>query len=140
METGEVSISRVRQTVTYPANFTLIAATNPCPCGYFGSSDHYCTCSPNEIRKYQQKASGPLLDRFDFQLYLQSVHLAHQETSEDSNTIRQRVSYARNRQKERYQPLFLNSTSTIRSTAPTLWHHQTTAQSTSHHLLSRKME
>lgn len=110
METGVVSISRVRQTVTYPADFTLIAATNPCPCGYYGSNDHYCTCSPNEIRKYQLKASGPLLDRFDFQLFLQSVHLSHQETSEDSNTIRQRVTDARNQQNKRYRPSFLNST------------------------------
>lgn len=46
LETGEVTISRVRQSVTYPASFTLIAATNPCPCGYFGSNERYCTCTP----------------------------------------------------------------------------------------------
>lgn len=110
METGEVSISRVRQTVTYPANFTLIAATNPCPCGYHGSNDHYCTCTPNEIRKYQLKASGPLLDRLDFQLSLQSVQLTHQKPCEDSKTIRQRTTIARKLQRERYQNNYLNST------------------------------
>lgn len=98
------------QTITYPANFTLIAATNPCPCGYHGSNDHYCTCTPNEIRKYQLKASGPLLDRLDFQLSLQSVHLTHQQACEDSEKIRQRTTIARKLQRERYQNNYLNST------------------------------
>lgn len=101
METGEVNISRVRQTVTYPAAFTLIAATNPCPCGYYGSNDHYCICSPNEVRKYQLKVSGPLLDRLDFVLHLESIGLGKDSATENSATIRKRTTAARQMQKER---------------------------------------
>ncbi|PIC86108.1 hypothetical protein CSV72_09835 [Sporosarcina sp. P20a] len=72
MESGEVTISRVKQTVSYPASFTLIAATNPCPCGYYGSHERYCTCSSKQVTNYQLKVSGPILERLDFVLSLQS--------------------------------------------------------------------
>ena len=109
IETGEVTISRVKQSVTYPASFTLIAATNPCPCGYFGSNERYCTCTPNQIRSYQLKASGPLLDRLDFILTLKSVGLTETSAQETSATIRKRTERARAMQSARYSERFLNS-------------------------------
>lgn len=110
LERGEVSISRVRQTVTYPAAFTLIAATNPCPCGYFGSNERYCTCTPQQVRTYQQKASGPLLDRMDFFLSLKSVGIQQQTTGDSSAMIRKRTEKARAMQQARYGTNYLNGT------------------------------
>src|SRR5699024_8916563 len=94
IEMGEVTISRVRQTVHYPARFTLIAATNPCPCGYYGSKERYCTCTPQQIRSYQLKVSGPLFDRFDFILRLKSTGLADETYTETSADIRKRTTAA----------------------------------------------
>ncbi|WP_277586506.1 YifB family Mg chelatase-like AAA ATPase [Psychrobacillus antarcticus] len=108
METGEVTINRVRQSVTYPSSFSLIAATNPCPCGYFGSNERYCTCTPTQVKSYQLKASGPLLDRIDFILTLHSVGLAKTDVGESSEIIRKRVQNARRIQKERYSSSELN--------------------------------
>jgi len=108
MEKGEVTINRVRQSVTYPSSFTLIAATNPCPCGYFGSNERYCTCTPLQLKTYQLKASGPLLDRLDFIMTLQSVGLAADEVADTSAIIRARVTKARALQKERYLGQGLN--------------------------------
>lgn len=105
LEQGEITISRVRQSVTYPAKFILIAATNPCPCGYFGSNERYCNCTPKQIKQYQQKVSGPLLDRLDFFLPLQSVALQKHQQAESSSTIRQRVKRARHIQYSRYSAL-----------------------------------
>lgn len=102
LEMGEVTISRVRQSVTYPSSFILIAATNPCPCGYFGSIERYCTCTPNQIRSYQLKASGPLIDRLDFILSLKSVGISETEQVENSMMIRKRTEQARQLQRERY--------------------------------------
>lgn len=110
LEKGEVTISRVRQSVTYPAAFTLIAATNPCPCGYFGSNERYCTCSPQQIKAYQQKVSGPLLDRMDFFLHLKSVGMKQEGITESSTTIRLRTVKARSFQKQRYGERYLNGT------------------------------
>lgn len=109
LEKGEVTISRVRQSVTYPAAFTLIAATNPCPCGYAGSNERYCTCSPKQIRAYQLKASGPLLDRFDFILKLSSSGLQNSmKERESSAQIQKRTTQARSIQKKRYRNLWTN--------------------------------
>ncbi len=110
MESGEVTISRVRQSVTYPATFTLLAATNPCPCGYFGSNERYCSCSPQQVRTYQLKASGPLLDRLDFVLSLTSVGLKQEEHSERSEVIRKRTEQAYQLQWSRYKGGWLNGT------------------------------
>lgn len=105
LEKGEVTISRVRQSVTYPAQFVLIAATNPCPCGYAGSHDRYCSCTPKQVHQYQQKVSGPLLDRLDFYLPLKSLTMQQYSQAETSSVIRQRVIQARTRQMKRMSGL-----------------------------------
>ena len=113
LEKGFVNISRVRQSVTYPSSFTLIAATNPCPCGYYGSNERYCTCSPQQIHAYQQKASGPLLDRLDFLLTLKSVGIQSQSKGEHSEQIRRRTTIARQLQRRRYHHQFLNGNAPV---------------------------
>ena len=110
LESGEVTISRVRQTVNYPSNFILIAATNPCPCGYAGSKERYCTCTPKQILNYQLKVSGPLLDRLDFILELKSVGLQQQDEAESSADILVRTTRARDMQRKRYGNGQLNGT------------------------------
>ncbi|MDR7078889.1 magnesium chelatase family protein [Neobacillus niacini] len=74
-ENGKITISRTHATLTYPASFILIAAMNPCPCGYAGSNTHYCTCTPRQTLNYQNKISGPLRDRFDIHLTVNHVDL-----------------------------------------------------------------
>ncbi|MHA6261441.1 YifB family Mg chelatase-like AAA ATPase [Sporosarcina sp. CAU 1771] len=113
LESGEVTISRVKQTVTYPSTFILIAATNPCPCGYFGSNERYCTCTPKQVSTYQLKASGPLLDRLDFVLSLENVGLRKDETSETSARIKDRTTSARVIQRNRYGSSELNGSITF---------------------------
>lgn len=110
MESGEVTISRVRQSVTYPSSFTLLAATNPCPCGYHGSNERYCTCTPQQVRAYQLKASGPLLDRLDFVLTLTSVGLKQEMPAETSEKIRIRTERVHFLQKNRYSGPGMNGT------------------------------
>jgi len=105
MEDGEVSIARVSTSLTYPARFMLVAALNPCPCGFFGDPFKQCTCSPFQIQKYLQKISGPLLDRID--LHIEVPRLKHEELmrpaqGESSQAIRQRIEGARQRQGERF--------------------------------------
>lgn len=73
LETKEVSISRALQSVTYPCSFLLVAALNPCPCGFYGDKKRACVCSPQQISKYLQKLSGPLLDRIDLQIHVPAV-------------------------------------------------------------------
>ncbi|WP_432357146.1 YifB family Mg chelatase-like AAA ATPase [Sporosarcina sp. UB5] len=108
MEAGEVTISRVRQSVTYPSNFILIAATNPCPCGYVGSNERYCTCSSRQVANYRLKVSGPLLDRMDFVLALHSVGLKEDSEAETSASIRGRTTRAREMQRARFGKEWLN--------------------------------
>jgi magnesium chelatase family protein len=96
LESGEVHVSRAQQQVIFPANFQLIAAMNPCPCGYFGDGTAKCHCTDDQIRKYQAKISGPLLDRIDMVLDVAPLPkevLLNQDTSqiENSDTIRARV-------------------------------------------------
>lgn len=104
IETGKITISRVRSIVTYPASFLLIGAMNPCPCGYLGSVSQYCTCTPRQIKSYQNRISGPIRDRFDISFILQAVDLKYSEHSnrESSTEIRQRIDKARVLQYERY--------------------------------------
>ncbi|HZH58473.1 MAG TPA: ATP-binding protein [Metabacillus sp.] len=103
IEIGKVTISRVRSIVTYPASFLLIGAMNPCPCGYLGSTSYYCTCSPKQIKSYQNRISGPIRDRFDISLTLQPVVLEDSSPIRESSIkIRQRVKKARDQQYERY--------------------------------------
>ena len=104
MENEKVTISRVHSTVTYPAKFIFIAAMNPCPCGYWGSSDHYCTCSEKQIRSYKSRVSGPILDRIDILLSLNPVNLKEHNFNgiESSEEVKKRVIAARERQYARY--------------------------------------
>lgn len=102
----EVSISRANGTVTYPANFMLVAAQNPCPCGYFGDPAHACSCSNAMITRYQKRISGPLLDRVDISVDVPRVDfdkLTASRRSESSQAIRERVEVARKRQRDRLQ-------------------------------------
>jgi len=106
MEDRIVTISRARQTVDYPASFMLIAAMNPCPCGYYNHPEHDCTCKPGEVKKYLNKISGPLLDRIDIHVEVTPVpfrELADIRPSEKSALIRERVLKARLVQETRYK-------------------------------------
>lgn len=105
LESGDVTVSRAVGTLTFPAKFILIAASNPCPCGYFGSGDKECFCSPTQILKYKKKLSGPLLDRIDIHLGVSRVKydkLTKDESAENSKNIRERVKKARELQEKRF--------------------------------------
>ena len=106
MEDHEVTISRVNATLTYPASFMLIASMNPCPCGYYGDPTHQCTCTKNEIRRYNSKISGPLLDRIDIRVEVPAVDIKELESrapGESSESIRDRVNRARAIQNARFK-------------------------------------
>ena len=106
MENGFVTISRVRTTITYPSRFMLVAAMNPCPCGWYGDPVHRCTCSVYDIKRYRSKVSGPLWDRFDLQLEVPRLlpeELTREPNGEPSEKIRERVIKARKLQQERYK-------------------------------------
>jgi magnesium chelatase family protein len=101
----EVSISRATGTVTFPANFMLVAAQNPCPCGYFGDPTRACTCSNSMITRYQKRISGPLMDRIDLHVDVPRVafeKLTAVQMAEASAVIRERVEAARERQRRRF--------------------------------------
>jgi magnesium chelatase family protein len=105
LENGKVTISRAAISLTYPARFMLIAAMNPCPCGYFTSPFHACTCTPLQIRRYRGKVSGPLLDRIDIQIEVPAVPyeaLRGKGDGEPSEEIRKRVKKARSLQTKRF--------------------------------------
>lgn len=105
MEDRQVTISRASGTMCFPANFMLIAAANPCPCGYYGDPVRPCTCSTTMITRYQQKMSGPLLDRIDIHVEVPSVDydkLTDDRRGEPSERIRERVQAARDRQAARF--------------------------------------
>jgi magnesium chelatase family protein len=106
LEDGYVSISRTRQSVTFPAQFTLVASTNPCPCGYFGDPLQACTCSPRQREQYWAKLSGPLMDRIDLQVAvnrLKPEEITRQPTGESSTPVRERVMAARDRACQRFK-------------------------------------
>ncbi|HHJ53352.1 MAG TPA: ATP-binding protein, partial [Caldithrix abyssi] len=105
MEDGRVTISRASLTLTYPANFMLLAAMNPCPCGYYGDPNHSCSCSVNQIQKYRSRISGPLLDRIDIHVEVPAVpfkELSSDRRGEPSAAIRERVEKARAIQRRRF--------------------------------------
>ncbi len=105
MEEGEVIISRATSTVSYPADFMLVAAMNPCPCGFLGDVKRECTCSPIQIQRYRAKVSGPLLDRIDLHLEVPAVpyrELSGISEGESSEAILERVMGARKIQEERF--------------------------------------
>ncbi|WP_376794754.1 YifB family Mg chelatase-like AAA ATPase [Thermogemmatispora sp.] len=105
LEDKVVTISRAQGSVTFPANFMLIAAMNPCPCGYLHDVARECTCSTAMVRRYQKRISGPLLDRIDIQVEVRRVEfekLAGTQQPESSLRIRERVQAARERQRRRF--------------------------------------
>lgn len=106
LEDKKVTVTRVSRTAVYPCNFMIVAAMNPCPCGYFGSDVKPCTCSNEEIRRYQRKISGPLFDRIDIQIEIPALkynQLSDSNKAESSDIIRKRVTQAREIQEKRYK-------------------------------------
>ncbi|MEF3280886.1 MAG: YifB family Mg chelatase-like AAA ATPase [Elusimicrobiota bacterium] len=105
LETGKITISRVKDTITYPARFLLVASSNPCPCGYFGHPVKKCICTPIQIKKYRSKISGPILDRIDIHIDMLPVRYADWSADydcESSSMIYERVEKALFAQKKRF--------------------------------------
>lgn len=105
MEDGHVTISRAARTITYPSRFTLAAALNPCPCGFFNDRRRECLCTPPQITRYLSKISGPLLDRIDLQVEVAALstdEISSMQQGESSESIRIRVEAARRIQRERF--------------------------------------
>ncbi len=106
LEDRKVTISRVNASLTYPCNFMFVASMNPCPCGFYGSKEKQCSCTPQAISRYIGKISGPLLDRIDIQIEVTPVKYQKLEETapkEASEQIRKRVNKARKIQQIRYQ-------------------------------------
>ncbi|MFA7345604.1 MAG: YifB family Mg chelatase-like AAA ATPase [Terrimicrobiaceae bacterium] len=105
LEDGWVVISRAAGTMTFPADFMLVTAMNPCPCGFFGDPARECRCSPAQVERYRSRISGPLLDRIDIHVEAPAVQyreLSSNEPAEPSSAIRERVIRARGRQRDRF--------------------------------------
>lgn len=112
MEDRQVTISRARGSVAFPANFMLVGAMNPCPCGYFGDPIKECTCSPATVTRYQKRISGPLLDRVDIHVEVPRVEfekLTDNRAGEPAEVVRKRVEHARTRQRQRFEDTGLTS-------------------------------
>ncbi|GAA4782931.1 YifB family Mg chelatase-like AAA ATPase [Olivibacter ginsenosidimutans] len=106
LEERQITISRAKLTVDYPASFMLIASMNPCPCGYYNHPDKDCVCSQANVQRYLSKVSGPLLDRIDLHVEVTPVNfqeLVNEKRAESSSVIRLRVEKARRRQEERFK-------------------------------------
>ena len=106
LEDGVITVSRLAQTIEYPARFNLIASMNPCPCGYYGSKKHECKCTPSQIHKYLNKLSGPIMDRIDLHVEVESVEYSDLQSTREEETskqIKQRVDKARLIQTERFK-------------------------------------
>lgn len=105
LESGQVTLSRARYKQTYPASFQLVAAMNPCPCGYLGDEQRHCRCTPDQVLRYRGRISGPLLDRIDLHIQVPrqapSLLLEKSGTAEGSDEVRRRVSDCRQRQLNR---------------------------------------
>ena len=105
MESGQVTISRAKHKLSFPAKFQLIAAMNPCPCGYLGDPERQCRCTPDQIQRYQGRVSGPLLDRIDLHAYVPRISpgllLKKNAAGENSETVRDRVKRCREIQDSR---------------------------------------
>lgn len=118
LEEKTITVSRARYIVEYPANFTLIAAMNPCPCGYYNHPTKECTCPPSAVRRYVSRISGPLLDRIDIHVEVTPVsveELGSAERGEPSAAIRERVVRARNIQSGRFAGLGIHSNAMMNS-------------------------
>jgi magnesium chelatase family protein len=106
MEDKFVTISRAQGSVTFPANFMLVAAMNPCPCGFYGDPVKECTCTPSMVSRYQKRISGPLLDRIDIFVEVPRIEyekLASDRLGEDSEAVQMRVEAARQIQRQRFR-------------------------------------
>ncbi|MFH1775557.1 MAG: YifB family Mg chelatase-like AAA ATPase [Chloroflexota bacterium] len=106
LEDKVITISRAQKSVTFPANFMLVGAMNPCPCGYYGDPFRQCTCSPGLVSRYQRRISGPFLDRVD--IFIEVPHIDYEKLTEDrlgetSSQVQERVKAARSRQLERFR-------------------------------------
>lgn len=104
LESGMITISRAARQATFPAQFQLLAAMNPCPCVYYGHYNNRCRCTPDQIARYKNKLSGPLLDRIDMSIEVPALkpeELSHSQAGEASSNIRERVVLARQRQMQR---------------------------------------
>ena len=105
IEEGKITVSRAKNTFTFPSRFMLIAASNPCPCGYFNDPEKNCTCSPSQISMYRRKMSGPLMDRIDLFIEVPAVKyekLTADSAENQSQAIREKIEKAREKQKERF--------------------------------------
>jgi magnesium chelatase family protein len=105
LEDGKVTVTRAAGTMVFPSDFILVAALNPCPCGFFGHPKRECRCSLVQVQRYRNRISGPLLDRIDIQIEVPAVEyreIASREPAETSTAIRERVIHVRKRQAERY--------------------------------------
>ncbi len=112
LENGEVCIARAADTLSFPAKFQLLAAMNPCPCGYLGHPNHPCRCSDAQVKRYKDRISGPLLDRFDLRIHVPPVEkeaLMGMQTGESSKLVAQRVQAARKIQYKRQGEGILNA-------------------------------
>jgi magnesium chelatase family protein len=104
-EDGDVTISRSAGKVTLPCAFMLVAAMNPCPCGYLGDTKHECRCTPTQVQRYRARISGPLLDRIDIHIEAPALSLSElrsEKPGEPSAPLRERIQTARHRQQTRF--------------------------------------
>ncbi len=106
LEDKVITISRAQGSVTFPANFTLVGAMNPCPCGYYGDPFRQCTCPPSLVSRYQRRISGPFIDRVD--IFIEVPHIDYEKLTDDrlgekSDKVQARVNAARSRQQKRFQ-------------------------------------
>ena len=105
LEDGSITVSRAIGSINYPAGFMLVAAMNPCPCGFFTDPQKECVCTPLQIQRYRSRVSGPLLDRIDIQVEVPALRyqdLASKDAGESSDSIRERVNAARAIQLQRF--------------------------------------
>jgi magnesium chelatase family protein len=114
IEDGSITISRVHNTVKWPSKFMLVATMNPCPCGYYGDSQKECVCTPSQIKRYQARVQGPIMDRIDMVcevLRVDQEKLVQMKKAESSIKIRERVTIAQEIQKKRFkdEKYFFNS-------------------------------
>ncbi len=118
LEDKKITVSRARYSVEYPANFSLVASMNPCPCGYYNHPTKECTCPPSAVHRYMSRISGPLLDRIDLHIEVTPVPLAEmmsERTEEPSEVVRERVIRARKIQSERFRGLGIHTNSMMNS-------------------------
>jgi magnesium chelatase family protein len=122
LEDGCLTISRSKGIVRYPADFMLVASANPCPCGYLNHPKKNCVCTPRQVRKYQKRISGPILDRIDLHIIVRPVEATEfsdnqkvSESLESSQAIRQRVISARKKQEERFAGEFMQSNAQMKN-------------------------